>query len=83
MIIDTLHFDTSRTDLDLDSRSQECQKANISAPIISQSLQLIWMEYAILLRRLGTMNLILILFCPLIDIEGREPYVCDFVKTKL
>ena len=30
----TLHFDTSLIDLDLDSRSQECDKANNSATII-------------------------------------------------
>ena len=35
----SLHFDTSLIDLDLDSRSQECEKAKTSAPIISQSLQ--------------------------------------------
>ena len=41
----TLNFDTSLIGLDLDSRSQECQKAKTSAPIISQSFQSIWMEF--------------------------------------
>ena len=33
----TLLFDTDLIDLDLDPRSQECAKATISAPIISQN----------------------------------------------
>ena len=46
----TLHFDTSLIDLDFDSTSQECQKADISALIISQSFQFISMECRVLLR---------------------------------
>ena len=37
--------DTSLIDLDFNSRSQECEKANTSAPIISQSYQSILMEF--------------------------------------
>ena len=46
----TLHFDTSLIGLDLDSRSQECNKEQFSVAIISQSFQLIWMEFGLLLR---------------------------------
>ena len=45
--------------LDLDSRSQECEKAKTSAPIISQSFESIWMELRILLRPVGVLSLIL------------------------
>ena len=48
--------------VDLDSRSQECEKTKSSAPIISQSFQLVWMEFGLLLRLVGVMNLILIYF---------------------
>ena len=37
----TAHFDMSLNDLDLDSRSQECEKAEKFVPIICLSLQLI------------------------------------------
>ena len=53
MMIDTfctLHLDASVVDLDLDSRSQEYEKAEGSAPIISQCSLLIWKEFGILLR---------------------------------
>ena len=56
----TLHFDTSLTDIDLDSVSQECKKAKHSVPIISHSFQLILMEFGVLLRVVDVMNLILI-----------------------
>ena len=38
----TLHFDTKLIDLDLDSRSQDCEKAKASAVIISKSFQFEW-----------------------------------------
>ena len=75
----TLDFDISLIDLDLDSRSQECKKAKSSAPIISQSFPLIWMEFALPLRHDGVLNHILTL-SHLFSIPGREPYLCDFVK---
>ena len=87
----TLHFDTStflkgtsQSDLDLDSRSQGCKKANTSVAIISQSFSSIWMEFGIVLRLVGVVNLILILFyfCPF-SIQGREPYLCDFIRKPL
>ena len=37
----TLHFDTSLIDVYFESRSQECEKAKTSVPIISQSFELI------------------------------------------
>ena len=33
----TLHFDTSVIDLDLDSRTEQCEKAETSVTIVSQS----------------------------------------------
>ena len=65
MLIDnsyTLHLDTSLIDHDLDSRSQECEKAQTSAPIISQSFMLIGMEFGIVLRLVSVTNLILFNF---------------------
>ena len=78
----TVHFDTRLIDLGHDSRSQKCEKANTSAAIISQTFQLIWMEFGVQLRLVGVMNLILVLSCPL-SIQGRQPYLCDFVKMKV
>ena len=63
-------IDTSVFDLDLDSRSQGCEQAQISAPIISQSFQAIWMEFGILLR-LVVMTLLLLL-SSLDNIQGKE-----------
>ena len=42
---------------------------------------LIWLECSLLVKLIGMMNLALILFYPL-DIQGREPYLCDFVINK-
>ena len=72
-----LHFDatiTSLINLDLDSRSQECEKANTSMPITSQSFQLTWMEAGILLRLSHVMNLILLYFIYSI-FKGEDPTV--------
>ena len=44
------YFSSSLINHDFDLRSQECEKAKTSAPIISQSIQSIWIEFAILLR---------------------------------
>ena len=57
----TIQFNTSLIDLDLESRSQVCEKAKTSVPIISQNLQLISMEFGILLRFVGVVKFILIL----------------------
>ena len=79
----TVQFDTSLFDLDFDSRSQENEKAKTSAPVISQSFQSVWMEFGLLLRLVRVMNLILLLLCSC-NIQGREPYLCDFItKTTL
>ena len=58
----TLHFDTSLIDLylDLDSRSQDCEKANNFFTNYLKSVQSIWMEFSVLLRLVGVMNLIFI-----------------------
>ena len=69
-----LHFDTSLIVLDLDSRSQECENAEHSAPIILKSFQSVLTEFDLLLRRARVMNLIHILSCPF-NIQGREPYL--------
>ena len=76
----TLHFDTSLLDFDLELRSQ-CEKANIPAPIISEKFKLIWMEFGIMLRLVGVMNLMLFL-SPTFSIQGREPYLCDLTFKK-
>ena len=75
----TVQFDANVIDLDLDIRSQECEKGNV--PIISQSYRLIWFECGILLRLLLVMKVILIWFCPF-SIQGRERYLCDLKKKQ-
>ena len=44
-----------------------------------KSFQLIWMEFGVLLRLVGAINLIL--SCPF-DIQGREPDLCDVCFNK-
>ena len=39
------------------------------------------MEFGILLKLVGVMNLILISSDPF-NIEGKEPYLCDVIKNK-
>ena len=73
-----LHFDISLIDLNLESRSQECEKALTSAPVISHSFQLIWMQVGILLGLVGVMMPIFIFAHPF-NFQWREPYSCDFV----
>ena len=77
----TPHFDSSLIDFDLDSRSQVCKKVKTFGPIVLQSFQSMWMGYGILLRLAGVLNLILILSC-LLNIPGRQPCICDFVKKQ-
>ena len=55
-------------------------KGHTFAAMISQSFQSVWMEFGVLLRLVGVMNLILV-SC-LFNIQGREPSMCDFVKKK-
>ena len=39
------------------------------------------MEFGLEFRLVGVMNLIPILCCPFDnDIQGRKPYLCDFIK---
>ena len=71
----------SLIDLDLDSRSQECEKTKTCMLSISQSFQSIWMEFLKLFRLVSVMNLLLILSRPL-NIQGRKPHLSDFVKKK-
>ena len=46
---------------------------------LSHSFQLVWMEFDLLLRLFEMMNFILSLSDPL-NIQGREPYLYDFMK---
>ena len=74
-----LHFVTSlRSDLDIHSRPQECEKAKTSTPVISQSSQSFWL----LLRLVDLMNLIFLLFC-VISHQWRESCSSDFIKRKV
>ena len=68
--------DASVGDHDLDSRSQEWKKAKISATVISQSFQSLWMEFGKLLRLVSFMNLVLSLSHS-ISTQGRETCSCD------
>ena len=76
-----LHFGINLSDLDFDSRSQECKKAKTFAPVIPLFCILIWMVFDTLLRPVGVLNLILILSHPF-NIQGREPYLFRFWKKK-
>ena len=76
-----LHFDISLSDLDFYSRSQRCEKAKTSAPIISQKSESIWMEFGVHLRLVSVMTLRLIL-SRLMYIQGRVLCSCDFVEKK-
>ena len=58
-------------DLDLDLKSQECKN-------YLTNFSMIWIEFGLLLRLVGVINLILILSQPF-SIQGREPYFYDFV----
>ena len=71
-------YDCTLIGLGLDSRSQECEKAKPSAPIISQSFQFIWMEFGTLLRHVGVMNQTL----PF-GVKEREPNLCEKKKKKV
>ena len=65
------HTHTHTNDHDLDSRSHEFLLQ------LSQSFYWIWIEYGILLKLVGLMNLILLL-SPLINNHGSEPSLCDY-----
>ena len=47
------------------------EKARTARSVLLQSSQSIWIEFGVLLKLVGLMNLILILSCP-INIQGRE-----------
>ena len=66
-IWNTIHLDSHLVALTLDSRSQECKKAKASALIISA------------IETCSCDEPCTILFC-LFSIQGREPYLYDFVK---
>ena len=72
-----LHFDSSLSGFDLLSRPQGCYKVQIYVPVISESFQLILVEFGVLLRLTGLTNVKFIFYQP-IAIRGKEPYVCDF-----
>ena len=71
---ETLHFDTSLIDLDLDSRSQEWRKQKTFGTFVLHSFQSIWMEFDVLLRLAGVMKFIFILSC-LVSYQGGGPYL--------
>ena len=75
----TLHLDSSLYGLDLESRSQGCKKLKNFVPIVSQSWEWIWIEFGMLLRLVGLVNLVLILAGP-ISFQWRESN--DFVQKK-
>ena len=77
MMTNTTGFYNLILSLDLQSRSEECEKAKASASIISQSFQSIWMEFGILLRLVSVMNLAPIL-SGLINIQGWS-LLCEFI----
>ena len=58
-----------------------CKKTGTSAPIVSIFFPL-WMELGVLLRLVGLMNLTIILSGP-ISVQGREPFLCDFISKIL
>ena len=72
MLPNSVIIDTSQTDLDLDSRSQECKQTNTSASIISQNFVSIWMEFGILLRLVSVMNFRLLYLTHLV-LKGENP----------
>ena len=74
-----LRFYSSLTDLYLDSRSQECEKARNSVPVITQSFQSVVMEFGVLLRLCGVTNFMLIVSHSL-NIQGRDAYLYDFIN---
>ena len=57
----SVHFDTSLIDLDLDSMSQECEKAK---KLLRQSSHKVFDLFGIILRLCGVMNLMLIFSRP-------------------
>ena len=77
----TLHFDTSLVDLNLDSVSQKCEKAKTSASVISQSFQLIRMEFIIHLRFVGVVKLILLFYLVHSVFKGKKPTYMISLKS--
>ena len=67
--------------IDLNSRSQGWKKANTSAPIISQSFESVWMEFAIVLRLVGLMNLIFIIIISYDQYSRERTLLLRIVQT--
>ena len=55
------------------------RKQKLMRQFFSQSFQSVWMEFGMLLRRVGMINLVLILSCPF-SIQGRKLYLCYVIK---
>ena len=72
-------FDTGLIDLDVDSRSQECEKAKSSVAIISQRFQSYWMDFGVLLR-LVWWNLCSC--CRPFNVQGEDPSYVILLKKK-
>ena len=82
MLIHPIEFNNGLADLDLDSRSQECKKAKLHQLMnYLTKFQSFRIEFGIVMRLVGMMNLILILSHQL-SIQGREAYLRDFVEKQ-
>ena len=79
----TLIFDTSLIDLGLDSRSQECKKEKSSVAVISKfSINLEGMWYAVDTCWCDVNLIVILILSHPFNIQGREPYSCDFIKKE-
>ena len=74
------NFVSILNDLDLYSRSQDYEKARMSAPIISQSSRMIIVEYGMILRFVSVMHLSSVLSC-LINFKRKNLTHVISVKT--
>ena len=79
----TLHFHAILSDSELHSKSQECEKAKMSATLISQSFQLIWMGFRSPLRLFSLINLMFIFLIQSIFKELTPSYVISFTKNNV
>ena len=72
-----LYCDASLSDLGIDLRPQKYKKANSSMPVVSQN-ELCFMQFGMLLRLTGLKSFIWNSSC-LINTQGRETNLCDFI----
>ena len=74
----TRHFDTHQSGCDLESRSQECDKAKTTTLVISKRFSFDVDYFVCTVETCWSESLILILSC-LINIQGRESCLFEFV----